>query len=103
MTYVGAIHGLPGPVAIVEHSVTRDSWTDQGIDVQREEVVYRFDNGAVIRRSLEVEDFPTDLACGECWIDYEVLEHPSAQTIEPARKRFDNPCRETFWLQYHVV
>jgi hypothetical protein len=101
ITYVNAIHGHPAPVAIVERSTARDGWHDQGYDVHREDTEYVFDNGVVIRRSVEVDEFPADLACAECWITYEVVRHGAAQRVAPATQRFDNPCREAFWLRYH--
>jgi hypothetical protein len=103
ITYVAAIHGHAGPVSMVAHAVSRDSWTDQGIEVSRDEVEYRFDNGAVIRRSVEQDRAPTDLLCAECWIDFDVVRQPDGQPIRPTRITFDNACRETFWLRYHMA
>jgi hypothetical protein len=101
--YVGSIHGLPGPVAIVRQDVSRESWFEQDVEVQKEDVTFVFDNGAVIRRSIEWDRVTSDLLCAECWIDYEVITHPSGLRIHPASQRFDNVCRETFWLRYHTA
>ena len=100
-TYVSAIHGEPSAVAIVDHKVTQDSWLDQGFKVDRVETVYSFDNGVVIRHVVEQDQFPSDLACAECWISYEVIRQGSGNLVSPSKKSFDNACRETFWLKYH--
>ncbi|TKC87968.1 hypothetical protein FAZ69_17065 [Trinickia terrae] len=100
-TYVGAIHGQPSAVKIVGVETKRESWSDQGFDVDRQETVYSFDNGVVIRRVVELDDFPADLACAECWINYDVIEHGRGRTVSPSSKSFDNACRETFWLKFH--
>lgn len=103
VTYVGVIHGLPGPVSIVEQSVVRESWLDQGFEVQRECTDYRFDNGVHLRRVVEQDQFPSELACAECWISYEVIGHAPCCQVSPAGKSFDNACREAFWLKYHLA
>ncbi|WDD91431.1 hypothetical protein Bsp3421_001352 [Burkholderia sp. FERM BP-3421] len=106
--YVGAIHGRARDVAITRHDTTQARWHDDGYDMHRVETLYTFDDGAVIRRAVEQEQeqeqAPRDLAapaCAECWIDYEVLVHPDGRPIAPPRQRFDNACREIFWLRYH--
>ncbi|HEM7880006.1 hypothetical protein LGM58_20810 [Burkholderia contaminans] len=103
ISYVAAIHGLSGPVSIVSHTASHDRWTDDDVEVTRDETEYRFDNGAIVRRSVEQDRAPSDLLCAECWIDYDVLRHPDAQPIGPTRITFDNACRETFWLRYHLA
>ena len=103
ISYVAAIHGLAGPVQIVSHATSHDRWTDDDVEVTRDETEYRFDNGAIVRRSVEQDRAPSDLLCAECWIDYDVLRHPDAQPINPSRLTFDNACRETFWLRYHIA
>ncbi|SDH99293.1 hypothetical protein [Paraburkholderia phenazinium] len=103
VTYVSAIHGHVSPVAILKQTVQRDSWSDQGFDVQKEETRYTFDNGVVIRRVVEQDQFPTELVCAECWISYEVIEQPSGSRVSPAKKNFDNACREAFWLKYYAA
>ncbi|MBV8045860.1 MAG: hypothetical protein JO171_01800 [Paludibacterium sp.] len=79
-----------------------EAWRDQGFDVERETASYRFDDGVVIRRTVERDRFPSELACAECWITYEVLTQ-GAETVIPANKTFGNACRETFWLRYHLA
>lgn len=103
ISYVAAIHGLAGPVSIASHVTSHDRWTDDVVEVTRDETEYRFDNGAIVRRSVEQDRAPSDLLCAECWIDYDVLHHPDAQPISPSRLTFDNACRETFWLRYHLA
>ena len=102
-TYVGAIHGRPGAVTITEQAVATERWLDQGFEVVQEETVYRFSNGVVIRRQIEQDQFPSELACAECWISYEVMEQPPALAIQPVHKSFDNACREAYWLNYHLA
>lgn len=102
--YVGAIHRQPSPHTLADESVERTSWLDQGIEVRQEVAVYRFADGAVIRRTVEQDSFPSDLACTECWITYEVLAHgDSGSPIHPVRQVFENACRESFWLAYHTT
>ncbi|WP_334157025.1 hypothetical protein [Oryzomicrobium sp.] len=100
--YVSAILRRTGPHAVREAAVERSAWQDQGVEVRREVTTYRFADGAVIRRTVEEDDFPDGLACAECWITYEVLDHGAAGApIRPARQVFENACRESFWLAYH--
>lgn len=102
VSYVSAILGQPSPVSIRQCSVRHESWHDQGVEVQREEALYVFDNGAVVRRATERDRAPdAGLACAEEWIDYEVVEHPPRHPVQPRRQGFDNACREAFWLRYH--
>ena len=103
VSYVSSIHGLQSPVTIVRQDVSRESWHEQDIEVRKEDVTFVFDNGAVIRRSVEWDQVATDLLCAECWIDYHVIEHPPSLRITPANQRFTNVCRETFWLRYHTA
>ena len=74
---------------------------DQGVHTRRTVIVARFSDGAVIRRTVEEDDFPAALACAECWITYEVLASAPENPIHPARQVFENACRESFWLAYH--
>lgn len=67
IAYVAAIHGLAGPVSIVSHTTSHDRWTDDDVEVTRDETEYRFDNGAVVRRSVEQDRAPSDLLCAECY------------------------------------
>lgn len=103
-TYVAAIHRQAGPVGIATTSVAKSSWRDQGFEVTKEVTDYHFDNGAVIRRTVEQDNFSGEAACTECWITYEVLSPGHAVTaIRPARQVFENACRESFWLTYHTA
>ncbi|TDN70786.1 hypothetical protein [Paraburkholderia sp. BL10I2N1] len=103
VSYVNSIHGLPSPVAIVHRDVSHENWHDQEIEVSKEDAVYVFDNGAVIRRSIEWDRVTSDLICPECWIDYKVVKSPPGTTIKPAAQSFNNACRETFWLRYYTA
>lgn len=103
-TYVGAIHRQTGALSIASETVEKSCWPDQGFEVCQEVATYRFDNGVVVRRTLEQDTFPSAAACAECWITYEVIETGAAGiTVTPARKVFENACRESFWLAYHTA
>jgi hypothetical protein len=103
-TYVAAIHRQASPLTISHEEVERTSWPDQGFEVTKEVTDYHFDNGAVIRRTVEQDNFPSDAACAECWISYEVRSAGNVVAdISPARKVFENACRESFWLAYHTA
>lgn len=98
--YVAAILGKPAPVAVKRRESAEESWPDQGFTVKRCSSTYWFDNGVVLRRVIEQDDFPSDLACAECWIDYQVVSVADVD-VQPRQKSFDNTCREAFWLAYH--
>ncbi|GGP17702.1 hypothetical protein [Silvimonas iriomotensis] len=99
--YINAMHGARATAKIVHTETTMESWLDDGYEVTRQDITCTFDNGVVIRRQLEQDQFPTDLACAECWISYEVLQQPASQSaVTPARISFDNACREQFWRRY---
>lgn len=100
--YVSAILERPSPHPITAQETAKEQWPDQGFTVCRETTTYRFHNGVVIRRTVEQDDFPSELACAECWITYEVLvQGPDMPQIQPTKQVFQNACREAFWLQYH--
>jgi hypothetical protein len=100
VNYVQSIHEGSDTPRITLRASRHDSWSDQGFEVSREVTDYHFDDGVVIRRTTEQDQFPTELACAECWIEYEVIERAGLD-IQPARKHFDNRCREAWWLRYH--
>lgn len=103
-TYVAAIHAKPGAPTVAEKTVATSHWQDQSFDVRREVTTYRFDNAVTIRATVEQDSFPDELACAECWISYEVLSNgASAIDVRPLRKVFENACRESFWLAYHMA
>lgn len=103
-TYVGAIHRQAVSPSIASETVEKSCWLDQGFEVCKEVATYRFDNGVVVRRTLEQDSFPSAAACAECWITYEVIATGEAGiTVTPARKVFENACRESFWLAYHTA
>ncbi len=102
--YVAAIRGQASSLTISGMTVEKSSWQDQGFEVCKEVSEYRFDNGAIIRRTVERDNFPSEAACAEQWITYEVISKGNAVAdISPARKVFENACRETFWLAYHTA
>ncbi|MBS0355922.1 MAG: hypothetical protein JSR83_18710 [Proteobacteria bacterium] len=100
--YVSAILDKPSPLVISGTTVERSSWLDQGFEVTKEVTDYAFNNGAVIRRTVEQDNFPCESACAEVWITYEVISSGDvALGISPQCKTFENACRESFWLAYH--
>lgn len=98
--YVAAVLGKPAMVTIVRQESAEERWPDQGFMVTRRSTTFWFNNGVVLRRVIEQDDFPSDLACAECWIDYQLVSAADLD-VQPARKSFDNTCRESFWLAYH--
>ena len=102
--YVKVIHDFPDAAGVLVESEQRTSWPDQGFEVVRDVRIFRFENGARIAQIIEQDDFPSELACAECWISYEVLSAPdSGISVDPPKKTFDNHCRESFWLAYHTA
>lgn len=101
-TYVAAIHRQASPLAISHSTVERATWDDQGFVVTKEVTDYHFANGVVVRRTVEQDSFPSEVACAECWITYEVTSTGYVGAgITPMKKVFENTCREAFWLAYH--
>jgi hypothetical protein len=85
---------------VAETTVQRESWLDQGFEVLKEDVIYVFNNGVKISRTMEQDLFPAELACAECFISYKVLDAAGLPLL-PARQNFANTCREAFWIKYH--
>ncbi len=103
-TYVAAIHQHPSPFSISNKTVDKSCWQDQDFEVCKEVTTYYFDNRAVIRRTVEQDNFPSEAICAECWITYEVISTgDTGIDINPKRKVFENTCRESFWLAYHTA
>ncbi|PTU68749.1 MULTISPECIES: hypothetical protein [Chromobacterium] len=106
VNYVNAILDAPSPRRARLDGSSRDSWTDQGYTVVAEQSTYVFDDGAVIQRTTEQDDYPAEAACAECWIRYEVVRQPSGDTgdtIQPGHISFNNACREAFWRRYFIT
>lgn len=102
--YVAAVFKKESRVAVIREQVEEVSWAEADCTVNRRTCTYWFDNGVVLKRMLEQDDFPSDLACAESVIEYEVLSCGTVTGgIEPLRKSFDNTCRESFWLAYHLA
>lgn len=102
--YIAAILGRASSQSVVDRVANTSVWQEQGFAVSTEVTDYRFENGVVIRRTVEQDDQPSEQACAECWITYEVIDQGSAATvIHPARVVFQNACRESFWLTYHTA
>ena len=102
LTYIGAIFNLPSQAVIERRDIAQSSWQEDGFDVRQEVPTYYFSNGVVVRRTSEEDSFPSQAACAECWITYEVPSNGQAPVeVLPAVRRFDSRCREAFWLKFH--
>ncbi|NBF11889.1 hypothetical protein [Pseudomonas sp. Fl4BN1] len=98
--YVSAILGLSSSrIGSLEKS-NQETWLDQGFTVTAEEKTYAFDDGALIKRLAEQDNFPSDAVCAECWISYEVVRQPLDKMVSPSHISFNNACREAYWLRY---
>lgn len=103
-SYAAAIRNHTSSLVISKTTSECTSWIDQGIEISKEVSVYYFDNGVVIQRIVEKDNIPCEAVCAECWICYEVISIGSMETeIIPAKKTFENACRESFWLKYHTA
>lgn len=100
VNYVNAIQGSPSPRRARLQSSSRNSWTDQGHTVVSEQQAYVFDDGAIVTRMTEQDDFPSEAACTECWIRYEVTRQAPGAPIHPTQVSFNNACREAYWRRY---
>ena len=101
--YASTILQKANRIAILRQETTKESWLDQGFEVHNEKTTYWFEDGTVIRRTVEQDTFPDDLACAESGITYEVIQNGQPQVaVEPMRKTFDNRCREVFWTRFHT-
>ncbi len=97
-TYIKAIKNQQSGVSITHQHAKAHSYMDDGVEVSESVTTYHYDNGVVIRCRVERDNYPTELACEECWISYEVIES-AQQSIRPSRKVFHNACQESFWLK----
>lgn len=97
-TYIKAIHGHETNALIANEHMRKNSYTDDGVEINEMETTYYYDNGVVIRYKIERDNVPTEQLCEECWISYEVLDS-GPQQITPVRKIFYNSCQESFWLK----
>ncbi|NIF19651.1 hypothetical protein [Pantoea sp. Cy-639] len=98
--YVSAILGHASLRTARVEAANEQTWFDQGCRVTAEEKIYAFDDGALVKRLAEQDDFPDDAVCAECWISYEVLRQPHGKVVTPCRVSFNNACREAYWLRY---
>ncbi|MDH0303639.1 MULTISPECIES: hypothetical protein [unclassified Pseudomonas] len=98
--YVSAILGLCSPRAAHLERSHQETWLDQGFTVTAEEKTYAFDDGTLIKRLAEQDNFPCDGGCAECWISYQVIRQPRGAVVSPTHISFTNPCREAYWLRY---
>ena len=100
VNYVNAILGFPRlaprifKVRIKKLGSTRDT------PVTAEEKTYAFDDGALIKRTAKQDDYPSDAACAECCIFYEVVRQPLDKAVSPCHVSFNSACREAYWQRY---
>lgn len=100
VNYVNAILGFSSPRTAHLESSNQETWFDQGYAVTAEEKTYAFDDGALIKRTAEQDDYPSDAACAECWIFYEVVRQPLDKAVSPCHVSFNSACREAYWQRY---
>ncbi|MGI0119828.1 hypothetical protein [Zooshikella sp. RANM57] len=98
--YIQAIHGQKTPASIVKQSESKNSYLDEGVEVKEVETTYYFDNGVIIKNTIEQDTIPSDNVCPECWISYSVID-TAGINIQPLNKLFHNHCQEQFWLKMH--
>lgn len=104
LTYISAIFDLPSAATIARRSSEQSCWQEDGFEVRQEVATYYFSNGVVVRRTSEQDSFPSQAACAECWISYDVPSNGQASIlVAPDSRRFDSTCREAFWLKFHTA
>ncbi|KAB2966460.1 hypothetical protein [Zoogloea sp.] len=102
MSYIRAIHGKDSAVRIVCQALECSTWAEPDFEVRQEVTTYHFNNGVIVRRTLEEDSIASEAACTECWITYEVLPGSSISVnVQPSRRMFDSRCRESFWIRFH--
>lgn len=97
-SYIRCIHNQPSHLVIRHQSSQQECYLDDGIEISERQSFYYFENGVVIRYDVEQDSAPSDQACQECWISYEVIEQ-GEQRVRPASKTFYNACQQSFWLK----
>jgi len=98
-TYLKAIRGSSTTVSVADRGIDSTSYLDNGVQVTLTETLFRFNNGVVVKHTVESDDSsPAGPYCHECWITYEVIEN-CGHEIFPQRKIFASACREAFWLK----
>ncbi|MBV1841303.1 hypothetical protein [Photobacterium ganghwense] len=100
-SYILAIHQPDARFAITNAVSHTRMEKEADIEVEEQETVYTFENGVVIRYTLENSTELTEQSCDECWVTYEVLDN--LNLVSPKRKTFYNRCQETFWLETHQL
>ncbi|MBU2712650.1 hypothetical protein [Zooshikella harenae] len=95
-----AIHGQKTPVLVVKQFERKNSYLDEGIEMREVETTYYFDNGVIIKNTIEQDDIPSENRCPECWISYSVID-TAGINIQPLNKLFHNHSQEQFWLKMH--
>ncbi len=102
VTYARALDKPGGKIYVEKKEVRRDSYQDGGVNVDVCEETYRFYDGVVLRRVVEIDDVCAALesegVCAECWISYDVLNSAGID-VQPKRKAFSNTCQARFWLR----
>ncbi len=104
-SYITLIKNSPDSKLIVDRVFTEETVEDDWSITQYSEQIVTFQNGVVIKQTMEndLEASDTDMACEECFIDYEVLKEPETCSVMPKSKNFINQCQEEFWLKINSV
>lgn len=100
-TYVRAINDDANPLIESRVVIEQEQLEEDGILTDYGEYRYVFNNGVVIKQTLETEqgDDANEVTCPECWISYEVLSQPQGIEVSPKQKHFINRCQQSFWLK----
>ncbi|EPF81821.1 hypothetical protein [Acinetobacter rudis] len=84
---------------IIKHEQLENSHDD--VHLQSSSEKFYFNDGTVIQKEIEQDDLPAEVeSCSECWIQYQVLQHPPTLKVSPHKVQFNSHCREQYWLKY---
>ncbi len=86
---------------IIKHEQVQTKQQDTDLEIQTSTEKFYFNDGAIIEKNTEQDDLAIEVeACNECWIQYQVLQHPNNLKISPNKIQFNSHCREQYWLKY---
>ena len=101
--YVEVINKLnqDSPLKIIRHEKRQNIQSENDLEVYQSSEKFYFDNGSIIKKKIEQDNMPAEVeACMECWIQYEVVQHPPPCPISPVKIQFNSHCRELYWIKY---
>jgi len=104
-TYILALKESISGLTIIEQVSNENNIEEDGVLIEKNEVIVKFDNGVTLRKQIEYDHIGTmsDEVCSEYWIDYDVISQPENVRITPNKKSFTNECQEIFWLKINQV